>query len=158
MIERYCLDTSFLVNGWRKTYHPNVFPTLWTALDDLIAKGTVFSCEEVYLEIQKKTDDLAGWAKARKSAFLVPDDHVTLEMQNIMTKFRNFAAMGGSLNQADPWVVSVARVIGAVVVTDEQKAEKQKATKPPKLPNVCEAVHVGWMSPIQFLAAVNMKF
>jgi len=156
--QRYCLDTSFLVNGWQKRYHPNVFPSLWACLDELIKKREVFSCEEVYIEVQKKTDELAAWVKDRKAAFLVPDENVTTEMHKIMDQFRNFAAIGGALNQADPWVVSVARVTGSVVVTDEQKAEKRKATKPPKLPNVCEAMNVQWMTPIEFLAAIKMKF
>lgn len=158
MIQRYCLDTSVLINGWQKRYHPDVFPALWNRLHELISNRSVFSCEEVYLEIQAKDDALFEWVKTRKSAFLSPDDKVLAEMQVVMTRFQNFAAKGGSLNRADPWIVAQARVSGAIVVTDEQKVEKQKPTKPPKLPNVCEAMDVKWMTPIEFLSAAKMKF
>jgi hypothetical protein len=45
-----------------------------------------------------------------------------------------------------------------LVVTDEQPAEKLKPTKPPKLPNACETMNVAWIRPIDFLAAMKIKF
>lgn len=155
---RYCLDTSFLINGWQKRYRPDVFPSIWDELTALIADSTVFSCEEVYLELKEQEDELFAWAERQKSAFIPPDEEVNLEMGQIMARFPNLAAMGSSVNRADPWVVAAARAKGAIVVTDEQPSEKQKPTKPPKLPNVCEGLDVRWMRPIDFLAALNLKY
>ncbi len=124
-----------------------------------MSDATVFSCEEVYLELKEQDDDLFGWADERRKHFLQPDEKVNDEMLNVMATFPNLAAKGASLNRADPWIVAVARIKWAVVVTDEQpSAEKARPTKPPKLPNVCEALDVQWMRPIDFLAAMKIKF
>jgi hypothetical protein len=82
-----------------------VFPSLWASLDELIKQGTVFSCDEVYIEIQKKTDDLAEWAKARKAAFHVPDNEVTSEMQDY-----------GPVSQfcGDGWIAKSSGPVGCI--------------------------------------------
>jgi hypothetical protein len=157
-MQPYCLDTSFLINGWHKRYRRDVFPSIWVALESLFQERVVFSCEEVYLELKEQEDDLFDWADNHKAAFLPPTEEVNDQMAYVMSKFPNLAAKGASLNRADPRVLSLARVSGAIVVTDEQPAEKQKATKPPKLPNACEGLNIAWIRPIDFLAAMKIKF
>jgi hypothetical protein len=156
-MQRYCLDTSFLINGWHKRYRRDVFPTIWAMLEALFENSTVFSCEEVYFELKEQDDDLFEWAENHKKVFLQPTEEVNVEMGNVMSRFPNLAAKGTSLNRADPWVLALARVTGATVVTDEQPAEKQRPTKPPKLPNACEGLNVPWIRPIDFLAAMKIK-
>jgi hypothetical protein len=51
--QRFCLDTSFLINGWHKRYRIDVFPSLWLALGVLMDDGSVFSCDDVYRELQE---------------------------------------------------------------------------------------------------------
>lgn len=155
---RYCIDTSLFINGWRKHYRPDVFPNVWNTLDELIAAGVLFSCDAVYDELQAQADDLAEWAKARREIFEKPKDDTFLEMQAVMLEFPNFAAQGGSTNAADPWLIAHARLANAVIVTDERSAERQRPTKPPKLPNVCEHLGMQWMGPVDFLAANGIVF
>ena len=62
----YCVDTSAWLDGWRRYYPRDVFPTLWTKIEGLVATGQIISSEEVYVELAKKDDDLHGWIKARK--------------------------------------------------------------------------------------------
>jgi hypothetical protein len=155
--ERFCLDTSFLINGWHKRYRIDVFPSLWDTLSVLMQAGTVFSCHDVYLELQHQDDELLVWAKERAAAFEKPTEEVLAELARIMGRFSNFAAQGGAKNRADPFVIAHARVDGAIVVTDEQWADRQKATKPPKVPNACDALGVSWMRPIDFLGAIDIK-
>jgi len=122
-------------------------------------RRVVFSCEEVYNELKDQQDALFDWAKARRGAFEKPNEEVLEELARIMTRFRNFAAQGGgSRNRADPFVIAHARVAGAVVVTDEEAVQRQKPTKPPKIPNVCEEMSVLWMPPADFLAATGIVF
>jgi len=157
--QRFCLDTSFLINGWNKRYPVNVFPALWDALSGLMGRQLVFSCEEVYNELKHQQDALFDWAKARRAAFEKPNEEILEELARIMAQFRNFAAQGGgSRNRADPFVIAHARVAGAVVVTDEEPVQRQKPTKPPKIPNVCEEIGVLWMPPADFLAAAGIVF
>jgi len=156
--QRFCLDTSFLINGWHKHYRIDVFPSLWDALGVLLEEGTVFSCDDVFGELKDKEDDLLEWAKTRRNAFEKPTEEVLANLSKIMTQFSNFAAQGGAKNRADPIVIAHALFDDAVLVTDEQPSEKQKPTKPPKIPNVCSKLGIPWMTPIDFLAAINLTF
>lgn len=157
----YCLDTSVLINGWRKHYCQRVFPSVWSKLDELIRQGAIHSCEEVLRELQEQEDDLYSWAEQRKAVFVKPNAAVLANVKKLMTKFPNIAASGGSRNKADPWLVSQAMLLGAIVVTDEQPPDKGKPTrdtKPPKIPTVCEHFGVWWLRPVEFFADIGASF
>ena len=72
-------------------------------------------------------------------------------MREVMREFPNFVARAGTMNRADPWIICHARISGACVVTDEQRAERPKATKPPKIPNVCDHYGLECITPAEFL-------
>jgi len=156
--QRFCLDTSFLINGWHKRYRIDVFPALWDAMGVLMQEGSVFSCDDVYAELKEKEDNLLQWAKIHRDAFEKPTEEVLANVSEIMARFSNFAAQGGARNRADPIVIAHARVDDAVLVTDEQPVARQKPTKPPKIPNVCSELGIPWMTPIDFLAAIDISF
>ena len=145
-----------MINGWRKRYPITVFPSLWETLAVLMDEGVVFSCDEVYGELKRQKDELLEWAKGRRGAFERPTEEVLSQLATVMSRFPNFAAQGGSGNHADPFVIAHAQVADAVVVTDEEWAERQRPTKPPKIPNVCEELGIPWMSPAEFLAAIGI--
>ena len=63
----YCCDTSSLIHAWRRAYPPKSFKTFWGKLDDLMDDGRLVSSIEVYGELEKKDDDVFGWAKTRKT-------------------------------------------------------------------------------------------
>jgi len=152
----YCLDTSFLINGWNKRYRIDVFPTIWTKIEENLGERAICSCQEVYDEIQIQRDELAAWAKKHRAHFHNPSAETLKQLSRVMAQFPNFAAPGGSTNGADPLVIAQAIVLGAVVVTDEVQANT-KPTKPPKIPNACDAMGVRWVSPIDFLKELGLK-
>ena len=125
----------------------------------LIYDGQVFSCHEVYQDLQKQKDALWEWAKRRKKElFPQPSAETIAAMQSIMAQFTHYAAKGGgSTNASDPWVIAHAQVTGATVVTDESPAEKARSTKPPKMPNVCAELKVPCLRPLDFLRAIGLK-
>lgn len=49
---KYSIDTSSILDGWRRYYPPDVFQQLWTRLDDLIAEGSLRATEEVLVELE----------------------------------------------------------------------------------------------------------
>lgn len=57
---------------------------------------------------------------------------------------------------ADCWLAAYARVHGASVVTNEQKAPESK--KEVKLPDVCEQFGVRHVNTFQMLRALNARF
>ncbi len=154
----YLFDTSVFINSWHKYYPPSVFITYWQFLDQLIDAEAVVSCWEVYKEIERQRDNLFDWCKDRKAIFEKPSEETTIEMVSLMNKYPNFAAVGGSKNAADPWVIAHAKLRGAIVVTDEHFAEKQRPTKPPKIPNVCDELGVQRRTIVEFLSENEAHF
>lgn len=154
--QRYCLDTSFFINGWNKHWRIDVFPTLWTRLHEMIDGKRIFSCRAVHKEIKRQNDDLLAWVENRPYIFEQPNADLTTHMSEVMSQLQKMAAKGRSLNEADPWVIAHAHLGKAYVVTDEVH-EIRGDKKPPALPVACEFFGMKWLSPLDFLASVNIK-
>jgi hypothetical protein len=60
----YCIDTSAILDGWKRYYPPDVFPSLWTNLEVLIASAELIAPDEVLHELAGN-DEVLRWAKAR---------------------------------------------------------------------------------------------
>ena len=59
----FCVDTSAWLDGWNRDYPRDVFPTLWQNIEERVAANEIIASEEVYVELQKKDDDLHDWIK-----------------------------------------------------------------------------------------------
>ena len=59
----YSIDTSALLDGWRRHYPPDVFVSVWERIEGLIAGGELRATEEVRIELERKDDDVFKWAK-----------------------------------------------------------------------------------------------
>jgi PIN domain nuclease of toxin-antitoxin system len=156
--QKFCLDTSIFINGWWKHYPIDVFPSYWQALDKLMEEGIVFSCFEVYEELKRQDDALLKWAKKHRKFFEDPTEDTFLQLQELMKEYPNFAAASGTLNAADPWVISHAMPTRAIVVTYEDRATKRKETKPPKIPDVCDDLGMRSMKVPEFLKEMKISF
>ena len=157
-VPEFCLDTSFLINGWHKTYRRTVFPSLWERLDKLIHANRVCSCMEVYNDLMRQADDLSDWAKRRKPAFPEATPETIKHVLRIAKQFPQIAAIKeGKTSYSDAWVIAHALTIGAIVVTDEMPAPLQRASKPPKIPDLCDHLAVKWASPIVFLEKAGIS-
>jgi hypothetical protein len=151
----YCLDTSFLINGWGQ-YRIDVFPSIWSAIEANLSERMICSCDEVYRETQVQRNGLASWTKKHRKHFHKPTEDTLDNLRLVMEAFPNYAAQGGSANAADPLVIAHAITVGATVVTDE-KLGNTKPTKPPKMPNACNALNVRCIKPIDFLHELGIR-
>lgn len=136
-VQIYCMDTSGWLDGWSRHYPPDVFPSLWTRLEELIANGSIKSSEEVYIEINAKDDSLHDWIKTRKKNLLIP---LGAEVQAIASEILNqhprlVDTLKGR-SQADPFVIATAEHLGATVVTGERPSNSLAR---PRIPDVCNA-------------------
>ena len=50
---KYSLDTSAIVQAWRTHYPPEVFPSVWQRLEELIDSGELRASEEVLYELER---------------------------------------------------------------------------------------------------------
>lgn len=135
---RYSIDTSALLDGWRRYYPPDVFPDVWTGIEDLIEQGEIRASEEVFVELEKRDDEIFGWAKARKESLFVPiDERIQEKVAEILAQHERLVRHNRS--GADPFVIGLAMIEGCAVVTGERLAG---SLEKPKIPDVCGALDV----------------
>lgn len=135
----FCIDSSSIFDAWSRHYPPDVFPSLWTKLEALIAQGSLVSPEEVRDEL--RDPDLAAWAKSQDDLFReLDDDAYQAAVTEVVDRVR--AELGARRLKlrpqdfkADPFVVALARHVGAAVVCEEAPQNAPGAR--PKIPNLC---------------------
>jgi hypothetical protein len=151
----YCVDTSGWLDGWERHYPPDVFPTLWTKIEELIDAEEIISSEEVYVELQKKADELYDWVKNRKQ-MLVP---LSEEIQRIAAELlREFPRLVDTLrgrSKADPFVIATAIERRVIVVTGEPLTGKMNK---PRIPDVCQARGIRCINFLQLIRELKLSF
>ena len=83
----YVIDTSALLDGWVRYYPPDVFPALWSHLEDMIKSRDLLSPDEVLLELGQKDDEIHKWAKANSAMFVPLDEEIQNATQEILSQF-----------------------------------------------------------------------
>ena len=134
----FVFDTSAYINGWRYHYPRETFGKVWERIGEALADGRVISPREVLRELEKKDDDLFGWSKNFRSAFVPPTDDVQAEAGRLQAAF---FPNPGTRDAADPWVIAEAKVKGLTVVTYEGTSINGTPTvkASTKMPGFCAA-------------------
>jgi hypothetical protein len=154
----YVFDTSaFRVLN---NFYPSRFPSLWTGVADLIAAGRLVSVREVLNELNQYLEDdfLKDWARNNRHIFVAPtNDELTFvakifSVQHFRTLISQKSILKGT-PVADPFVIAVARVKRACVVT--QEAKKPNAAK---IPNICEHFGIDYTNLEGFMKKEDWAF
>lgn len=137
----YVVDTSALMDWHDRFYPPDVFPTLATLFDQLIAGGELLSAELVKDEIAANgSSGLQAWAKARKALFDPTRNHLA-EALVIEGAYPALRDPNARFTEADAYVIAVARLHSGIVITAETPAAtKRKARGRMYIPDVCSAL------------------
>lgn len=142
----YCIDTSAVIDLWRRVYAPDVFPSVWKEIENLISQGYLIAPREVLNELERyfdKNDELLKWAKKHKRMFKDLDDAQLQQVQNILKEFQRFVDETKETPEADPFVIALAMSKRWTVITSEQPANlNANPGARPKIPNVCEHYNV----------------
>jgi hypothetical protein len=136
--QRYCIDTSSLVEAWLRRYPMENFPALWGRIEGMINGGRLVASEWVKFELEKSDDDLLMWCKGHKQFFVPSTRSIQAQASTIVNRFQRLTTGSGSANAADPFVVAAAKVYGLVVVTEEKPAETQQKLR--KMPDIGYAI------------------
>jgi len=156
MMTLYSFDTSALIDGLERYYPAETFSGLWEAVDTLISDGRFFASAEVWEEIKKKDELVKKWADSRQSqVFVGTDAIVTLEVQKILETFPRLVMSGGRRNRADPFVVAIAKLRKATVVTGEGNDGSMNR---PKIPFVCQEMKIPCVTFTEFISSEQWKF
>lgn len=136
---KYLIDTCSLLE-LRLRYPEETFSGVWRKIDELIEAGALVSCEDVYLELQSKDDDMSEWAKQRKEMFIPVNDVIQEIVVQILTSHPNLLDLKKDKSGGDPFVIATAKFAGCIVVTEETPTGNVE--KRSKIPDVCPAYDV----------------
>ena len=151
----YCVDTSGWLDGWERHYPPDVFPTLWTKIDGLVDAGEILSSEEVYVELQKKADELHDWIKERKRMLVPLSEEIQLIAIDLLRDFPRLVDTLRGRSKADPFVIATAIQRQAVVVTGEPVTGKMNK---PRIPDVCQVKGISCINFLQMIRELKLTF
>lgn len=141
----YCIDTNAFIHSWNFWYAPGTHPTLWKALEDLGHSGRLKMPEQVFDELGEKEDAVYGWCRERKEALVVEATDETEEVyRDLVNRYPEMTGgLGLGSDYADLYVVAVAAVNNATVVSNEDRGFEQHASmrnrkrKNYRITNVC---------------------
>ena len=151
----YCVDTSGWLDGWQRNYPPDVFPTLWTKVEEVVAGGEVFSSEEVYVELQKKDDEIHDWIQARKEMLVPLTEEIQTLASHLLLEFPRLVDTLRNRSKADPFVIATAIDRKATVVTGEPVTGNMNK---PRIPDVCNVKGVRCITFLQMIRELKLTF
>jgi len=114
----FVFDTSAFINGWHDHYPFETFPSVWDLVGAALDDGRVVAPREVFRELVKKDDDVAGWAKQHEPRFVDPSVEIQKKAGELQVRFPK----PNVRNIADPFVLAEAQMRGFVVVTYEGRS------------------------------------
>jgi hypothetical protein len=140
----YSFDTSAFMD-WQARYYPSdIFVSLRTKIEGLVASGECLAVELVKEEINAVgTPELRAWAKMHSALFTTLDPLVQVEAASIESRYPDLTDPKSLHQSADAYVIALAKVKGGVVVSQETSAaEKRNAKRTHYIPDVCRDLGV----------------
>lgn len=152
----YSVDTSALIDGLERYYPEEAFPALWERVDTLIDQGRFLMSEEVWEEVKVKDAVAKAWCESRKDRLVVPTDaSVAATVQSLLVDHERLVMNLKGRNRADPFVIALAQLKGAVVLTGEGN---DGTAKRPKIPYVCDQINVTCHRFLQMIRMEGWRF
>lgn len=151
----YCVDTSGWLDGWQRHYPPDVFPTLWTKIDALVQSGEIIASEEVYVELERKSDELHKWIQARKQMLVPLEEQIQVRAAMLLGEYPRLVDTLRGRSKADPFVIATAIERKAVVVTGEILTGNLEK---PRIPDVCQVKGIRCINFLQMIRELKLTF
>lgn len=140
----YSIDTNIYLDWWVRRYPEDVFPSVRGQIEMLITGGKWIAVERVADEIQHVAPSpLKAWARANKSQFYRHDAALIAEANAITTRFPGLIDPYARHDEADRYVIALAKLKGCAVVSHETPARSKKyAPRTHYIPDVCNALGI----------------
>ncbi len=151
---RYSLDSDAIINAWRD-YPIHNLPVIWKWVEKLGREQIGGMSEVVFKELEKGGDECYKWFKERKELFVYPnDEEIQNEVRRLVNTYNNFGITTGK-NEGDPYVIALALVKGAVVVTNESPSNDMNG---PKIPDICREEGIRIIKFVQVITQEGIVF
>lgn len=150
----YCIDTSALMDLTER-YPDSVFPTLWKNIEALVSQKRLIAPREVFKEIVWDVQ-LQNWAKKHRKMFKDLDKEQIQYVKEIEAKYPSLVDSGKTTPDADPFIIALAKVENATVITSEKSASPTSTRV--KIPDVCPAYGIKCVSLTEWFNEQKWKF
>jgi hypothetical protein len=150
----FCVDTSGWLDGWRRYYPRDVFPSLWQNIEERVLAGEILASEEVYVELQKKDDDLRDWIKQRKSMLVPANEAIQRRVAKLLVDYPRLVDSLKGRSQADPFVIATAIETSSVVVTGEARGTVTR----PRIPFVCQELELRCITFLDMIRELRLTY
>ena len=155
----YSVDSSAFMD-WQTRFYPiDVFESIVARVDTLIAANRFMAPVLVKEEIGVVgTGDLIAWANAHAEIF-VPTGQLLLEAQTIQNRFPGLRDPKAEFEEADAYVIALAKLRGGIVITQETPAaEKRNPKRSHFIPDVCREMGVPCFNLLGLMRRENWTF
>lgn len=155
----YSVDTSSLME-WQARYYPlDVFPSVAANFAALIKAGRFLAAGLVHEEVEAVgTSELINWAKENEAMF-IPTPDVLAEALSIQNQFAGLRDPKAEFEEADAYVIALARIRRGIVVTQETPAaEKRNPKRTHFIPDVCRELGIPSISLLGLMRREGWKF
>jgi hypothetical protein len=134
----YSVDTSAFMDWQARAYPPDVFPGMLQAVNSMVGGERLLACELVSEELAAVgTGELLSWSTANKEIYVPTRDLLSTAIQ-IQNQFPGLRDPKAEFEEADAYVIALARLRDGVVVTQETPAaEKLRPRRTHFIPDVC---------------------
>ena len=155
----YSVYTSSLMD-WQARYFPtDIFKSLLGRVDKLIAERRFEVAALVKDEIRAVgTPELNDWIEAR-AGIVVPTATLLADAQAIQKKFVGLSDPKAEYEEADAYVIALARLRDGIVVTQESAAsEKRNPKRSHYIPDVCRELGIPCISVLGLMRREGWTF
>lgn len=158
----YSVDTNVFMDWWERRYPPDIFISLRERFEHLVNEGKIFAPKIVLTEIERVASrELKNWAKARSGIFLPHDESIQLEVGKIIDRFL-INDPDSLYEEADPFVIALAKSQGFTVVTHETSVKLKTPSKryPERvyIPDVCSRLNIPCIELIEVMRREGWTF
>ena len=157
----YLIDSDIFIAAKNLHYGMDFCPAFWDWLIAANKSGKLLSVEAVRDDIADGEDQLAEWVRARDASFFIAPAERDLSALGQVTQWINdhdaytSAAKQTFLGCSDYFVVSQALAGAHTVITHEKP---ENSVKRIKIPNVCVALKIKYMTCWQMLRTEQARF
>ena len=132
-----------------------VFPSLWSLIEEMIKVGELLPTDEVLAELSQKDDAVYQWAKTNSAMFVPLDEDIQRATQEILDQFPRLVGAMKDRNRADPFVIALAKVKDAIVVTGEKSVGTRDR---PRIPIVCDHFGISHRTMLELIREKGWTF
>jgi hypothetical protein len=140
---------------FKRTQPRDIYTTLWHQVEALLRQGGAVVPQKAVAELSRGTDTLASWVKQTGAVY-----HTDAAVIGIVAQIsaRHPGWVQQTKNVADPFIIATAKVLGAVVVTNERSRTIATADANLRIPQVAAEFGVATLSTNDLFRRLGWRF